>query len=132
MLSYCLVALINTFPLHQIIEGAFTLFLGILSWFFIPDFPHKNRFLTVEQTEVVLKRVNRDRGDASPDIVTLSKVVTHLSDWTLWAYGSRMAFTSFIVTYVIFRAHVHVRDTPSMCDILLSLEGSLTDAVVYN
>ncbi|KAF8891797.1 major facilitator superfamily domain-containing protein [Infundibulicybe gibba] len=70
-----------------IIEGAITVFLGCLCFFFVPDFPDKNTFLTAEQTAMVLKRIEDDRGDSVPDKVTFRKVLTHLSDWTLWAYG---------------------------------------------
>lgn len=70
-----------------IIEGAITLFLGVLTWFFVPDFPDRNKFLTPEQTALVLKRVEDDRGDSIPDTLTFRKVVTHLGDWTLWCYG---------------------------------------------
>lgn len=82
--STCLIERIN---LPQIIEGAITLFLGVLTWFFVPDFPDRNKFLTPEQTALVLKRVEDDRGDSIPDTLTFRKVVTHLGDWTLWCYG---------------------------------------------
>ncbi|KAF8070733.1 major facilitator superfamily domain-containing protein [Lyophyllum atratum] len=71
-----------------IIEGALTLFLGLLSWFYIPDFPDQNKFLTPDQTALVLKRIEEDRGDSIPDTLTAKKVFKHLSDWTLWSYGT--------------------------------------------
>jgi hypothetical protein len=71
-----------------VVEGLVTLFLGSLTWFFIPDFPDQNRFLTSEQTALVLQRIDEDRGDAVPDLVTAEKVKCHLSDWTIWAYGT--------------------------------------------
>ncbi|KAG6857182.1 hypothetical protein H0H87_008247 [Tephrocybe sp. NHM501043] len=70
-----------------IIEGAITLFLGVIAWFFIPDFPDQNKFLSPEQTALVLKRIEEDRGDSIPDEITRSKVFKHLGDWTLWSYG---------------------------------------------
>ncbi|KAF8963680.1 major facilitator superfamily domain-containing protein [Flammula alnicola] len=70
-----------------IIEGAITLFLAIITWLFIPAFPDKNTFLTREQTTLVLRRIDDDRGDAVADPLTCEKVKAHLSDWTLWAYG---------------------------------------------
>ncbi len=73
--------------LFQVIEGLITLASGILTWFFIPDFVDRNTFLTVEQTALVLRRIDEDRGDATPDELTLQKVRKHLLDWTLWAYG---------------------------------------------
>ena len=74
--------------LLQIIEGLITLASGIVTWFFIPDFPDQNKFLTNEQTTLVLKRIDEDRGDAVPDELTAEKVRKHLLDWTLWAYGN--------------------------------------------
>jgi len=74
--------------LLQIIEGTITLFLAIVTWFFIPTFPDQNTFLDAQQTELVLRRIDEDRGDAIPDPLTFEKVKKHLSDWKLWAYGT--------------------------------------------
>lgn len=63
--------------------------LGLLTFYFIPDFPDKNRFLTPQQTELVLKRIEEDRGDSVPDEINLRVVLHHLSDWTLWVYGEQ-------------------------------------------
>jgi hypothetical protein len=76
-----------TETISQIIEGAATLFLGILAWFFLPDFPDRNCFLTPQETAIILKRIEEDRGDSIPDPLTRQKVFTHLCDWTLWASG---------------------------------------------
>lgn len=70
-----------------IVEGAITIFLAIVTFFFIPAFPEENRFLTKEQTDFVIKRINEDRGDALPDEINLAKVLHHMKDWTIWAYG---------------------------------------------
>ncbi|KAF7362253.1 High-affinity nicotinic acid transporter [Mycena venus] len=70
-----------------IIEGAITLFIGLAAFFLLPDFPEQNTFLTPEQTAFVLQRVEDDRGDSVPEQITLRKVLHHLGDWTLWAYG---------------------------------------------
>jgi hypothetical protein len=64
-----------------------TVALAILAWFFIPGFPHENRFLTRKETELVLRRIELDRGDSVPDPLTAAKIFKHLKDWTLWAYG---------------------------------------------
>ncbi|KAL0956452.1 hypothetical protein HGRIS_002600 [Hohenbuehelia grisea] len=87
-----------------IIEGIITIALGIIGWFFIVDFPDKNRFLTKEQTELILARVEADRGDSVPDEVTFRKVVKHLCDWTIWANGLMFmctAMPSYAVGYFI-------------------------------
>ncbi|KAF9045114.1 major facilitator superfamily domain-containing protein [Panaeolus papilionaceus] len=70
-----------------IIEASVTVLLAALIYSFIPEFPDQNRFLTKEQTEFVLKRINDDRGDAMPDEITWAKLRLHLSDWKVWAYG---------------------------------------------
>lgn len=70
-----------------IIEGALTIFFGCVAWAFLPNFPDQNRFLTPAQTALVLERVESDRGDSVPDSFTVQKVLGHLSDWTIWAYG---------------------------------------------
>jgi len=70
-----------------IIEGAITVALGAITFLFVPDFPDRNKFLTPEQTQLVLARVEADRGDSIPDTMSLSKVLQHLGDWTIWAYA---------------------------------------------
>ncbi|PPQ63040.1 hypothetical protein CVT24_005986 [Panaeolus cyanescens] len=71
-----------------VIEGIITILLAGITYLFIPEFPDQNRFLTKEQTEFVLKRIDEDRGDALPDEITWAKVLLHLRDWTIWGYGT--------------------------------------------
>jgi hypothetical protein len=71
----------------QLIEGLVTAVLGVFIYLFVSDFPDKNSFLTKEETEFVLKRVEEDRGDSLPDSITGPKILMHLGDWTIWAYG---------------------------------------------
>ncbi|KAL0064618.1 hypothetical protein AAF712_008444 [Marasmius tenuissimus] len=70
-----------------IIEGIITLALGLACWFLIPEFPDRNTFLTQAQTAFVLRRVEEDRGDSVPDEITLRKMLHHMKDWKLWAFG---------------------------------------------
>lgn len=69
-------------------EGSITLFLAIFAFTLIPDFPDNNKFLTPEQTAIVLKRIDDDRGDSIPDEITMQKVWLHLRDWKLWSWGT--------------------------------------------
>ncbi|KAK1229025.1 hypothetical protein PQX77_007926 [Marasmius sp. AFHP31] len=69
-----------------IIEGAVTIAFGMIAYFFIPDFPDRNNFLSAEETKFILARIDADRGDALPDEVTTDKVLRHLRDWVLWAF----------------------------------------------
>ncbi|KDR75670.1 hypothetical protein GALMADRAFT_140293 [Galerina marginata CBS 339.88] len=70
-----------------IIEGAITILFGIIGWFFLPNFPDQNTFLTKEQTTLILQRVEKDRGDSVPDLLSKEKVLLHLLDWKIWAVG---------------------------------------------
>ncbi|KAJ7782662.1 major facilitator superfamily domain-containing protein [Mycena metata] len=68
-------------------RGPVTLFLAFTFFFTMPDFPEQNTFLKPNETAFVLQRVEDDRGDSVPDQLTAHKVLHHLGDWTLWAYG---------------------------------------------
>ena len=72
----------------QIIEGAITIGFGIIAWFFLPNFPDQNIFLTREETRLILQRVEHDRGDSIPDVLSKEKLVGHLLDWKVWAFGT--------------------------------------------
>jgi len=83
-----------------IIEGAITVFCGLVSFFYIADFPEENRFLKPEETAFILKRIEDDRGDSVPDALTWRKIFKHLSDWTMWAYAL-MFMCATMPAYVI-------------------------------
>ncbi|KAF6744241.1 major facilitator superfamily domain-containing protein [Ephemerocybe angulata] len=70
-----------------IIEGILTVVLGLLTWIFVPDFPDNNRFLTTEQTKMVLGRIEADRNDSVPDPITGRKILKHLSDPLVWSFA---------------------------------------------
>ncbi|KAF9263892.1 MFS general substrate transporter [Marasmius fiardii PR-910] len=69
-----------------IVEGSVTVLFGMVTYFYIPDFPDRNNFLTAEQTKLILDRIEGDRGDSLPDEFTAKKVLSHLGDWVLWAF----------------------------------------------
>ncbi|KAK7036420.1 hypothetical protein VNI00_011617 [Paramarasmius palmivorus] len=71
-----------------VIEGAITVVFGFAAWVYLPEFPDNNAFLTQAETELVLRRINDDRGDAVADPVTLKTVLGHLMDWKVWIFGT--------------------------------------------
>ncbi|KAK0486165.1 major facilitator superfamily domain-containing protein [Armillaria novae-zelandiae] len=81
-----------------IIEGMATVIFGIASRLYIPDFPDRNDFLTAEQTALVLRRVEEDRGDSLPDSLK-GKVLLHLSDWKVWVYA--VMYPIYFVTLIL-------------------------------
>jgi hypothetical protein len=75
------------------IEGALTIGIAILGYFIVLNFPDailasgKKDYFTQAELEVVLDRVERDRGDSLPDKLTWEKFWRHISSWQLWVYG---------------------------------------------
>jgi len=76
-----------------IIEGAITIGFAFVGYMLVVGFPdhllnsdRKSGF-TQEELEIVLDRVERDRGDSEPDKLTLNKVLYHSMNWELWMYG---------------------------------------------
>jgi len=101
-----------------IIEGAITITLGILTFFLITDFPEKNKFLTKAQTEVVLRRIEADRGDSIPDPLTPSKIISHLLDWKVWVLGIMFMtqtmpayFVGFFITIILASMGWGIKDS---------------------
>lgn len=59
-------------------------------WFIIIDFPTKaDNFLSPDEKEFVIQRINADRGDGEEDPITLAVILHHLKDWKLyfWAFN---------------------------------------------
>ncbi|TEB20276.1 MFS general substrate transporter [Coprinellus micaceus] len=83
-----------------LIEGLLTISLGVVTWFYIPDFPDKNTFLTKEETKLVLDRIEADRQDSLPDPMTGKKILKHMADPFLWSCAF-MFMSSTMPAYTI-------------------------------
>ncbi|THV05149.1 MFS general substrate transporter [Dendrothele bispora CBS 962.96] len=70
-----------------IVEGGLTLVFGFVAYFYLPEFPDNNTFLSLEETQIVLRRIENDRCDSMPDQLSIVKVLHHLLDWKVWIYG---------------------------------------------
>ncbi|KAK7398349.1 hypothetical protein QQX98_012283 [Neonectria punicea] len=98
ILAYTLIKLDGTHGIAGwrwifIIEGTITVGFAFIGYAFTLPFPDqllasgaKSSF-TREELETILDRVERDRGDAEPDALTLRKVVQTGLRWELWVYG---------------------------------------------
>ena len=77
----------------RVAQGAATLGIALLGYWLVIGFPDqllasgKYGGFKQHELEVILNRIERDRGDAKPDKLTLEKVVKHAADWKLWVYG---------------------------------------------
>ncbi|KAG6858030.1 hypothetical protein C0995_003203, partial [Termitomyces sp. Mi166 len=87
-----------------VIEGAITILVAGFAYTAFPEFPDNNRFLSPEQTKMVLARVEKDRGDSLPDKMTSAKLRLHLCDWKIWIFATSL---------VSYNNHVFGVDTES-------------------
>ncbi|KAL5356278.1 major facilitator superfamily domain-containing protein [Aspergillus floccosus] len=74
-----------------IVEGVITGCIGLAAFFMLVDFPDKAhrswRFLNEKECAFIIRRVNRDRGDAEPEEFTVKNFLRHALDIRLWCYG---------------------------------------------
>ncbi|KAF5312730.1 hypothetical protein D9619_003612 [Psilocybe cf. subviscida] len=83
-----------------LLEGLFTIVLGVAVWFWVTDFPERAKFITEEERKVILTRVEADRGDSVADQLTAKKVLKHLQDPVLYCFAF-MFLASTIPAYAI-------------------------------
>ncbi|KAL8909680.1 MAG: hypothetical protein Q9171_004951 [Xanthocarpia ochracea] len=75
-----------------IIEGCLTCLVALLGYIFLVSFPDNQksrsiRFLSAEERQLIVARVNQDRGDADLETFTIRRWLGGASDWKIWAYG---------------------------------------------
>jgi predicted MFS family arabinose efflux permease len=70
-----------------IVEGALTVVAGFVAWFFLVDFPQRASFLDDYQRQIVIERLNKDRGDGEHDQITPEKIFMHLRDPKVWGFA---------------------------------------------
>lgn len=70
-----------------IIYGVVTIFIGLLAYLLITDFPDKAKFLTEEERHIVITRIERDRADSKPDPLTYSKMLKYSMMWQPWLFA---------------------------------------------
>ncbi|KAI1922058.1 hypothetical protein LOZ65_003563 [Ophidiomyces ophidiicola] len=95
--SVALLVFFIPYLLFEIVEGALTLVIAIISWFYVPAFPHdaqKDGFLNEQEAKLVQDRIDRDRQDASPDSLTMEKVIRCLCDVKIWMFSLMLTSTA--------------------------------------
>jgi hypothetical protein len=73
-----------------IVQGSITAFIGILTYFWMVDFPegsHRSfHFLSKAESKVVSARIEKDRGDVVSDPFAWSKVFVHAKDLKIYGF----------------------------------------------
>lgn len=70
-----------------------TVAAAVLGWIYLVDFPDvavdKNhwRFLSREEIEFVLRRINKDRDDARKEKFNFRRWLAAGSDWKIWMFA---------------------------------------------
>lgn len=88
-----------------IVQGTVTIVLGLVTFFWIPEFPEDSKktlkFLSESEIDLALSRVDKDRHDAGkPEPFTLRAVLVPFLDYKLYAF-SVMFFLLNIVTTIL-------------------------------
>ena len=74
-----------------LVQGAITCMIGIVTYFWMVDFPENSQstvwFLSPSETALAVKRIDRDRHDASkPEPFSISQITIHFLDPKLYCF----------------------------------------------
>lgn len=75
-----------------LVQGAVTVFLGLITYFWMVDFPdsceNSFRFLTSDEKSLAISRINEDRRDGgNPEPFSLSAILVHFLDPKLYVFS---------------------------------------------
>ncbi|OLY77984.1 putative transporter [Smittium mucronatum] len=68
-------------------EGSITLFLGILVFFLLYDYPETFRHFTPEEKAIALRRISASQGLASNSKVSYKQTLAAFMDWKIYAFS---------------------------------------------
>jgi MFS family permease len=73
-----------------IVQGSITAFIGILTYFWMVDFPEDSHrsfhFLSKSESQIVSARIEKDRGDVVSESFAWSKVFVHAKDIKIYGF----------------------------------------------
>jgi len=97
-----------------IMEGIITCLVGIIGWFFIVGFPddkHRSRgFLNDRETQLIIARVNKDRGDANAEKFNTKKFFGAGLDLKIWGFGMIFGMTTTVSYALAFFLPIILRN----------------------
>ncbi|CZR47387.1 uncharacterized protein FPRO_08761 [Fusarium proliferatum ET1] len=97
-----------------IMEGVVTALLGFVGYIFIVDFPENarrtKRFLTAEEVDIMVSRIDADRGDAHSTEFSLRPYLENALDWKVWILAINFGLTSLVIYAVAYFLPIVLRD----------------------
>ncbi|BEI81739.1 hypothetical protein CcaverHIS002_0208990 [Cutaneotrichosporon cavernicola] len=106
-----------------IIEGILTVVIAIIGFVLIVDFPDRSTFLTPEEKEMIITRIDRDRGDSEADPMTKAKFISYMCEPKIWLFAVWFCVTtlgSYSMSYFLPRILRGMGFTDTMSQVLLA------------
>jgi len=69
-----------------ILEGAPSILMGVLIFFILPDYPEGSKFLTPEESQLAVKRMQFNGSKGKAGTMTWADAKATLTDWRLYAH----------------------------------------------
>ncbi|KAK3933939.1 MFS transporter [Diplogelasinospora grovesii] len=89
-----------------IVQGVCTCVLGMATYWWMVDFPERSHksfwFLTPAESEIVTRRIDKDRGDAFLSQFALQKVLIHAMDPKVWAFACLFFMQNIVSTALAY------------------------------
>lgn len=83
-----------------IMEGILTVVVGLVGFILIVDFPEDARqtrwFLTDREINIMIDRVDKDRGDANLTPFVLKEYLGNARDWKGWMFALNFCMTTVV------------------------------------
>ncbi|KXT04010.1 hypothetical protein AC578_9280 [Pseudocercospora eumusae] len=85
-----------------LVQGLITIVLGVVTYFWMVDFPeyaHKSLwFLTPEEQDLAIGRIQKDRKDVQADPFTWGKVLGHAKDFKVYGFACMFFLVNIVST----------------------------------
>lgn len=109
-----------------IIQGLITCVLGVIGWFVLVGFPDqmkksKRKFLSSEEYDFIIRRITKDRADASLEPFNIGKYLKAGLDINIWGIGFiyySTTTTAYALSYflpIIYRQGMGFSTGASLC-----------------
>jgi MFS family permease len=89
-----------------VVQGSITAFLGILTYWWMVDFPETSHtsflFLTESESRIAAQRIQHDRGDSQADPFAWKKVLIHAKDIKIYGFCTLYFLQNLVSTSISY------------------------------